>query len=495
MRYVCIFLLPACQLLSEKELKDRLGTGDSETDTAVAADSGADADSGEDTDIDTASLDDDGDGYTPETGDCNDADATVNPASAESCATSADDNCDGEANEVGATDCTAYYVDADGDGYGDATAQRCECTASAGDVANGDDCNDTLPTVHPAASEVCNGTDDDCDGVVDEPDASDASIWHADGDADGYGSTTEVLTACEQPDGYVADDLDCDDADNAVHPAAVEVCDGMDDDCNGLTDDDPVDSVLWYAAADADGYGDSAVSVGGCSQPVGFVANNDDCDDSDAALGTVTTWYYDGDGDGYGDSATSITYCRAPAGYLADGTDCDDADDAVSPGGDEVWASGVDEDCDGVVDEDDAITGAWVGTVDMTYVYDGSYCAGTYTCAGSASATGYSDGTGGIVLSGTYSCTPVSSGGYTYGYCTTTTWAPSGTFEVDSMGGAYFSGELEAGSCVPYGFPYVTGELSTSATVSASGLFFGFAGRACPAGDASTVRGEMTLTR
>ncbi len=101
-------------------------------------------------------------------GDCDDGDAAVNPDGTESCATAADDDCDGSTNSVGAVGCTDWHVDADSDSYG-ATTSRCACEAGSGYTAdNGDDCNDASATVHPGRAETCNAVDDDCDSTIDE---------------------------------------------------------------------------------------------------------------------------------------------------------------------------------------------------------------------------------------------------------------------------------------------------------------------------------------
>jgi hypothetical protein len=92
-----------------------------------------------------------------------------------------------------------------------------------------DDCAPEDATVHPGAAEACNGVDDNCDGAVDE---NVTTTWYVDDDADGYAGTP--VAACEPPAGADAEARDCDDADPAISPAAVEVCgDGVDDDCVG----------------------------------------------------------------------------------------------------------------------------------------------------------------------------------------------------------------------------------------------------------------------
>jgi hypothetical protein len=91
------------------------------------------------------------------------------------------------------------------------------------------DCDDDDAAVHPAATETCNGVDDDCDDEVDE-DASDATLWYVDADGDGFGA--ESVLRCVNDEGFVEAGGDCDDADVRVYPGAGEVCDdGVDNDC------------------------------------------------------------------------------------------------------------------------------------------------------------------------------------------------------------------------------------------------------------------------
>jgi len=220
--------------------------------------------------------------------------------------------------------------------------------------------------------------------VVDEDEAVDATTWYDDDDGDGYGDPDDNLTQCEQPTGYIADGTDCDDSDPAVNPAAVEVCNHVDDDCNGLVDDG-LPMYDWYPDWDGDGYGDaSATPEEDCQLVPDHVLNSDDCDDTDAAVnpnatevcdgqdndcdGTVdeddaadaVIWYGDGDGDGYGDIASIHMACEAPDGYVDNYDDCDDNDDAQYPGATE-YCNGEDDDCDGTVDND-AVDGDWYYT-------------------------------------------------------------------------------------------------------------------------------------
>jgi len=308
--------------------------------------------------------------------DCDDGDAAVHPAAAETC-NDVDDDCDGNTDE-GVT--SAFYADADGDGYGDTSSTAEACQAPSGYVEDDTDCDDGQASVHPGANEVCDGLDNDCDGTADGADATDASTWYADRDADGFGDAAASTLSCDQPSGYVQDDTDCDDYDDDINPDADELCDGDDNDCDGDTDeDDATDAGTWYADTDADGYGDDASAATACSPPTGYVAEGGDCDDSDAAVnpgatelcngydddcdgltddedGDVTgtsSWYADADGDGFGNAAYSRTACDQPSGYVTDSSDCDDGDASSYPGGSEL-CDGADNDCDGDIDEDDA---------------------------------------------------------------------------------------------------------------------------------------------
>ena len=218
------------------------------------------------------------------------------------------------------------------------------------------DCDDSDPTVHPDAEELCDEIDNNCDGISDL-DATNLQTFYADADGDGFYGEAVTTQACTVPDGFGTIALDCDDLDADTNPDGAEVCDGVDNDCDDLIDDDDddVDATTlseWFADADGDGWGTNDVYSISCEAPSGYVDVDGDCDDSDADLNPGTVWYADVDADGYGADDYTSTGCNAPAGYVAAGGDCDDLDDGVNPDATEV-CDGVDNDCDEAVDDDD----------------------------------------------------------------------------------------------------------------------------------------------
>lgn len=137
-----------------------------------------------------------------------------------------------------------------------------------------------------------------------QPVACTPQEWHADGDRDGYGHPTVVIAACEAPDGYVSDSTDCNDSDPSANPGLTEQCDGVDNDCDGETDE-----------------------------------------------GVITTFYIDYDGDGYGSDAYITDECTVPDGYVENDADCNDLSPLQNPSAEELCGDGIDNDCDGAAED------------------------------------------------------------------------------------------------------------------------------------------------
>ena len=176
-------------------------------------------------------------GYVGNSDDCDDADASAYPGNDEVC-DGVDNDCNSEVDDA-PTDGTTYYLDSDGDGYGDAADSVDACAQPSDRVEDATDCDDADGAVNPGATEACNGIDDDCDAEVDEAGATGETTWYADGDGDGYGDLSDAGTlACDAPTATVADNTDCDDTDGAVNPGATEICDGADNDCDTSTSED-----------------------------------------------------------------------------------------------------------------------------------------------------------------------------------------------------------------------------------------------------------------
>ena len=388
---------------------------------------------------DKPTVDVDGDGWSEEDGDCDDAVPTINPSATDIAGDGLDQNCDGTdgvdvdgdgvaSRFSGGEDCddldpevvasTTYYMDLDRDGYGDLSIALESCEQPGGYVTDSTDCNDADATISPDSAEICDEIDNDCDGLIDDDDdsISDPSAWYADADGDGYGDVAAVVDACVAPSGHVANDADCDDTSPDHHPGAAEedctdpedyncdgsvgyadvdgdgfaacedcddsvfainpnageVCDAADNDCDGDVDeDDAADAFTWYLDADADGYGNVSSSHDSCVAPSGYVGNGNDCNDDESLAwtgaaescddvdnncdgsvdeGVTTTYYADADGDGYGDGASTLEACSQPSGAASNSDDCNDAEPLAWTGAAES-CDDVDNNCDGSVDE------------------------------------------------------------------------------------------------------------------------------------------------
>lgn len=196
-------------------------------------------------------IDMDGDGHAPTAlgacgTDCNDMDGSTYQGAEELC-DSRDNNCNTMVDETAPN----WYVDCDGDGYAaDTTGSRESCTEPTAPTGCGGgwttrrpvdgasrDCSDADPARSPGATEVCNAVDEDCDVAVDE---GAMTTYYLDGDGDGYGVGTDFRTACAPTgDHDTTRPGDCDDADLARNPGATELCNNVDENCDGIRDEDP----------------------------------------------------------------------------------------------------------------------------------------------------------------------------------------------------------------------------------------------------------------
>ncbi|MEC8381074.1 MAG: MopE-related protein [Myxococcota bacterium] len=332
--------------------------------------------------LENQAADFDGDGFTENMGDCDDVEDNIYPGANEVC-DGRDNDCDGQIDED-SIDASIWYEDKDSDGYGADAYDALSCDRPEGYVEVAGDCDDEDPEVNPNAPEVCDTKDNDCDGYIDDMDSlwvsGSDNIFYGDGDGDGFGNSGTVIEACSAPAGMVSNYLDCDDSNRYVNPNAIEVCDGVDNDCNNLTDDQDPDVELStgtkaFNDSDGDGYGNADVSQFFCDISTGWVEDNTDCDDSNSELNPGMTEYCDGidnncnsivdsdavdqndlyldsDSDGYGDPNTSITICGFQSGYVLDNTDCNDSVALQYLGATEI-CDGIDNNCDGVLPFDE----------------------------------------------------------------------------------------------------------------------------------------------
>ncbi len=382
--------------------------------------------------------------------DCDDDDPLRNPGAVEVCdAEDRDEDCDPD---------TFGARDEDDDGFVDIAC----CNVDGDGVRHcGGDCDDGNGSAFPQGTEICNDVDEDCDGDADEGLEEFDYRPDCDGDTHGDNDATPVrdcrapaaAPSCGDLTGtWITTDGDCDDQVPSQHRGAAEMCNGVDDDCDGETDEEitPLD---FYPDCDNDRYGDEgATPVRDCQMPASapdcggavgsWATRGDDCDDAVATTftgapelcneidddcdegvdETLETHSYrpDCDLDDWGDEgATPVVDCRAPADppscavsgvWVETSGDCNDADAFVSPGEAES-CNGVDDDCSGDVDDvtADNVVICTAGSVEPCTnacgvagtVACNSTCTAFSTCSSALSEVcNYCDDSGGTDLSG-----------------------------------------------------------------------------------------------
>lgn len=296
-------------------------TGNSD-DTATTNDT---SDTVEDTDPDPI-VDNDGDGYGEEE-DCDDYDDLVNPGAVEYC-DSLDNDCDGLIdNDAAGAD--TWYRDADGDGYGNAADSTESCDQPTGYVADNTDCRDSSRSVHPGATEVANGVDNDCDGEIDGDTSTEEPTDTAEPDPEPEEDTGTAAEPESDDTGVVADPEPTDDTDDIVTPEETDTEDtGTAAETECVTNADCGTSECYELFCGSDGF----------------------CYAGDEI---------DADGDGYGVDCGS-----------ASGRDCDDTDASLNPGAIETAGDLIDNDCDGTVDNGlEVVVDASVAAYDWSLCY------------------------------------------------------------------------------------------------------------------------------
>ena len=299
--------------------------------------------------------------------DCDDSNANINPSADELC-DGLDNNCNGQVDE-GVT--TEFFGDSDADGYGNIFIVIEACEVPSGYVTNGSDCDDTSKESFPSAEEICDGLDNDCDDEIDD---GLMETYFSDSDGDGYGH--QAVEACRLDNGLSILDGDCDDSNPQIHPAIVEICDEIDNNCNDAIDEGVTS--LWYPDKDNDGFGDESDMVSACEAPETYIDRGEDCDDLEVfsnplmmeicdefdndcdgdideagALGEIV-FFIDEDTDGFGDATQSTITCFQPEGFAENSDDCNDDDVTINPEGIEI-CDGFDNDCNDLIDEHTAV--------------------------------------------------------------------------------------------------------------------------------------------
>jgi len=284
--------------------------------------------------------------------DCDDNEVTTYPGAPESAGDGVDQDCNN-------TD--MCYRDDDNDNFGQTTlldGLSLSCISDLGRAPVNTDCDDGAPNNFPGNVEVCDGVDNNCAAGADEPGPQVSySSWYLDSDGDNHGDAANLVSTCDgAPIGYVASSDDCDDADGINYPGNTEICDGQDNDCNGLDDAGNPGTNNWETDNDGDGQRECEADCddanpnrfnGNLETPANNLDN--DCDNRELC-------YVDTDLDTFGNSggATQLSSTGAPAwsctasGLSSANDDCNDADPNINVAAPEGIADNVDQNCDGI---------------------------------------------------------------------------------------------------------------------------------------------------
>ena len=291
-------------------------------------------------------------GCSNQTGnDCNDNNASIKPTATETC-NNIDDNCNSVKDEGVKT---TFYKDNDNDNYGTPSNNELACTAPPGFVQNALDCNDLNASIHPNAQELCNGQDETCNGIADEGEICPIISYYCDTDNDSFVSEAVsgtcdafncVSSACQTTPG-----VDCNDDSSSVSPSSLEVCNNIDENCDG-TKDEQLARQCGVSEAGACTLGTESCSAGSWVSCNAILPSEDiydgidnDCDllvdeNNNCAFGSTTECGQSDIGEcSYGQSTCTNGDWGACVGEIDPSTEiCD----------------GKDNDCNGIIDDNGA---------------------------------------------------------------------------------------------------------------------------------------------